>query len=374
MRIKRIRLFRVGIPFTLSVDHNLKKRKRTDALVAEVTTDDGAIGYGEGAPRKYVNGIGFDDIITHYTKSLSHLKDSEVLNLVDISDSSHTLGRAKFLPALTSAIELALLDLYARRNNVSVASLLGPSHQKPLIYSAVIPFMTEKNSSKIIEVVQYFQFSQIKIKVGTTRDIAQIERIKSVAPGSVDIRVDANRAWTFKEASEIIPELNDLSVSSVEEPLIVQQIDRLPELAAKIKVSLMLDESVYNLVQAKHFFQLIPNQQLLFNIKISKSTGLLGAHRLFQFAKRHHIACQLGCNVGETAILSAAGRLFAQTHPMKHLEGSFAPLFMEDDIGTKPIGFGHGGMAKALMGPGMGVEIVSQKVSRYGELIGKVEF
>ena len=46
--------------------------------------------------------------------------------------------------------------------------------------------------------------------------------------------------------------------------------------------------------------------------------------RLAQFAKQHGIGCQLGCQVGETAILSAAGRHFAgSVADLRHVEGSY---------------------------------------------------
>ena len=59
----------------------------------------------------------------------------------------------------------------------------------------------------------------------------------------------------------------------------------------------------------------------------------------------------VGCNVGETAILSAAGRIFAQTHSLEYLEGSAAAFFMEDDIAVNQITFGKGEGIRGISEP-----------------------
>ncbi|MBX2814561.1 MAG: hypothetical protein KTR24_01120 [Saprospiraceae bacterium] len=367
-------LFKVEIPFTLSVNHNLKRRSCTEALVVQLHADNGLVGFGEGAPRKYVNGIGFDDVEDNALDCLNLLQNRNIRSVGDIKRFCQLLLKRHYLPSLASALEIALLDLLFKEKNDSLANALGTEHQQPIVYSAVIPFLTPQNKDRILSLVLKNAFREVKVKVGQVDDLESLELIRNTLGDHVDIRVDANRAWTFSEAQRMVPLLKKFGVTSIEEPLIAEEIDRLPELSQKIKIALMLDESVYNLVQAKHFFERINAEQLLFNIKISKSTGLLGASRLYQYAKDRNIACQLGCNVGETAILSAAGRLFAQTHLLRHIEGSFAPFFMADDIGTKPVAFGLGGLAKPMTGPGLGIEIDTAKLLAYSQSVADLSF
>ena len=62
----------------------------------------------------------------------------------------------------------------------------------------------------------------------------------------------------------------------------------------------------------------------LFNLRLSKCGGFIPSLRLAQLAKRHGLGYQLGCQVGETAILSAAGRHFATSvDGIRYLEGSY---------------------------------------------------
>jgi muconate cycloisomerase len=71
------------------------------------------------------------------------------------------------------------------------------------------------------------------------------------------------------------------------------------------------------------------------------------------------ISCQLGCHVGETSILSAAGRQFGLTMPhVTFVEGSFSPYLLVRDVVSQAVVFHGGGMACELPGPGLGIEVL----------------
>jgi muconate cycloisomerase len=70
------------------------------------------------------------------------------------------------------------------------------------------------------------------------------------------------------------------------------------------------------------------------------------------------MGCQLGCQVGETALLSAAGRHFAATvTDLKYVEGSYDRHLVHEPLGTEDISFRRGGWAPILTGGGLGVTI-----------------
>jgi muconate cycloisomerase len=101
----------------------------------------------------------------------------------------------------------------------------------------------------------------------------------------------------------------------------------------------------------------------LFNLRLSKCGGFLPTLRLAELAVRHGLGYQLGCQVGETAILSAAGRQFAcGVGGIRFLEGSFDRHLVADALGETDITFGRGGSAPALPGGGLGVAIDAARV------------
>jgi muconate cycloisomerase len=102
-----------------------------------------------------------------------------------------------------------------------------------------------------------------------------------------------------------------------------------------------------------------------FNLRLSKCGGLIPTLRLAQFARRNGIGCQLGCQVGESAILSAAGRHFAASVAgLTAVEGSFDRHLVRTPLSREDITFRRGGWAPALPGPGLGVTIDSAAVER----------
>jgi muconate cycloisomerase len=118
----------------------------------------------------------------------------------------------------------------------------------------------------------------------------------------------------------------------------------------------MLDESLCSMVDAREALRLGTCD--LFNIRLSKCGGFIPSLRLAQFARQHGLGYQLGCQIGETALLSAAGRHFAcSVRDICYLEGSYDNRLLRENLGARDITFGWGGWAPALTGPGLGIEV-----------------
>lgn len=365
MKIRDLIIYPVRIPFSFSVDHHLKNRTSSSSLVVAISTYEGKVGYGEGAPREYVTGESLVEVEEAMDNARSFCTNQIVNTLEDIDALSQELLTKYAMPSMVAAIETALLDLLGQVENCSIADFFTTQKTYPLVYSGVLPHLPKEKLMHWLGVVQKLELQHIKMKVGYVDDLENLTLARQILGWQVDIRVDANRAWTLEEAILKIKELEQFQISCIEEPLVAEEIENLPALSRKISTPLLLDESVYNLKQAAYFAEKIDARQLIFNLKISKSGGLRGASHLHKFAKKHGIDCQLGCNVGETAILSSAGRIFAQTHELKYLEGSFAPFFMEADIGTEPIAFAKKGIAKRLNGNGLGITIDLKQLEKY---------
>ena len=82
-------------------------------------------------------------------------------------------------------------------------------------------------------------------------------------------------------------------------------------------------------------------------------------------AHQSGLGYQLGCQVGETGILSAAGRHFAASvGGIRFLEGSFDRYLVRERLTAEDLTFGVGGYAPALSGPGLGVNIDRASLER----------
>ncbi len=369
MKTRAINLYQVNIPFNTSIDHNLKKRSYSDSIVLEVQTLDGHVGYGEGAARSYVTGENIATIAQAAHTILEPLAALDINNLNEIERIVRRVQNEYQLPALAAAIEMALLDIWGQENACSLSNSFKNNNNFTPTYSAVLPFLPLEKMSKWIQLIKSLDFQQIKLKVGHERDEQYLALLRKELGDKVVIRLDANRAWSLAQALERVKTFEQYNIESIEEPLSVAALHQLPKLSEAVNTPIMLDESVCSIEQVVFYCNAIAAPKLRFNLKLSKMGGALATARIHALAQANGIKCQLGCNVGETAILSAVGRLFAQQHELIALEGSYATFFMEDDIAKQTLTFGARGIAEPIAGHGIGITIDKEKLVKYSQKI-----
>jgi muconate cycloisomerase len=203
-----------------------------------------------------------------------------------------------------------------------------------------------------------YRFTQLKIKVGIDghNDVDRVGAIRRRVGQAMDLRIDANEAWTPESVRAKILELKPFGITSVEQPIPHEQVAALREVRKDVGVPIMHDESLCGMIDAQRAVD--GGTCDLFNIRLSKCGGFIASLRLAQFAKQHGLGYQLGCQVGETAILSAAGRHFASSvRDIRYLEGSYDNHLVREALATTDLTFGWGGWAPALAGPGLGIAI-----------------
>src|SRR5262249_52198157 len=175
--------------------------------------------------------------------------------------------------------------------------------------------------------------------------------------------IDANEAWPPDQAAGRIRELEPFGISAVEQPVAHDHVDALAEVRRQVRTPIMLDESLCSQVDAER--AVAHGTCDLFNLRLSKCGGFIPSLRLAQLARQHGLGYQLGCQVGETAILSAAGRHFAAcVAGLRYVEGSYDRHLVREALGTRDLTFRWGGWARALPGPGLGVEVDARALER----------
>lgn len=379
MRVVQLSLFHTRVPLRKRIRHASHVRTETENIVARCVLEDGSLGYGEGVPREYVTGETVES-------GLDLLKRSDLPGQLDdcpdFESAIHTTERLQLAPvpgderhcmgnAARCAVELALLDAYGRHFGESLSSvtrILTPEIYQPreqVRYSGAITSASGWKARVRAWTMWVFGFRDIKVKVGISgqKDVKRLRIIRSRLGKHIDIRLDANEAWSPEEATDRIRELEPYQISSVEQPLHQKDNDALPMLRKQVSTPIMLDESFCGITDAE---QAVAHGWCdLFNIRLSKCGGFIPSLRLVEFARAHGIGYQLGCQVGETAILSAAGRHFAcSVADLKHIEGSYDGYLVREPLGDRNLTFGWGGVAASLSEPGLGVGIDPEALHR----------
>ena len=159
-------------------------------------------------------------------------------------------------------------------------------------------------------VKQGFNVIKTKVGTGTAEDIARMKAIREAVGPDVKIRVDANQAWTAKEAVNIIERLNEYDLELCEQPVRADDIEGLAYVTAHTSVPIMSDESCFNAHDALR--PVSARAVDIVNIKLMKCGGIREAQKINAICEAAHIPVMLGCMVEETNIgVTAAASLGA---------------------------------------------------------------
>ena len=352
--------------FQSTIKHNLATHLGSDNLVVRVTTADAVTGYGEGVPRTFVTGEILGESLTFLQEVLApellarkfHSPQALVIAMEDLYKET----QAQRHPAAFCALETALLDTAGRTWEMPVSELIGPKLRQNVVYSAVITMMSPEQMVQIFNLVKMIHMGFVKLKVGTDTDLETLRMARDILGSDVDIRVDANSAWSPTEAIARLKEMEPYRISAVEQPVAKADFAGLKQVQDALQIPVIADESLCTEEDAKRLIDLKACR--MFNIRLSKCGGLGAATRIRRMADKAGILCQLGCQVGETSILSAAGRHFALTVPhLSYVEGSYSHYLLVRDVVAQPVAFQDSGMAYELPGSGLGIEVLEEALS-----------
>ena len=179
---------------------------------------------------------------------------------------------------------------------------------------------------------------------------------RPLGTGKASLRVDANGAWRKDDAIAWLSETEGIPLAAVEQPLAKGDESELAILRDLFDFPLILDESVVTCDDAR---QLIDSRVADgFDIEISKCGGLLPALRLAALSRRANMRIQLGCAIGETSILSAAGLRFLEVCPgVQWAEGCLSRLRLQRDVVARGLTWRYGGRPPSHGGEGLGVDV-----------------
>ncbi|MEM9450345.1 MAG: enolase C-terminal domain-like protein [Cyanobacteria bacterium P01_E01_bin.6] len=381
MKIVAATLFSLRIPFVEAFAHSIRSRTYSDSIVVRVEADDGTVGYGEAVARPYVTGETVESCLAFMTTTLWPAVQYQEYPLppppTDIEPDG-ALGWlndvAATLPTSSSATvaddsghgvvawnaaragwEVALIDCLLKAEGLSLSQLLPPT-RSPITYSGVITASGVEQAVKMAKRFKQFGIPHLKVKVTGTGDRQCIAAIRDAVGAAPSLRIDGNGAYSVESAIATCADLADFNIDSAEQLIPRGQPADLAAVQAASPIPQMADESLITMADAEALIDAHACEW--FNLRISKCGGLAQTVAIAQKAEAAGIRLQLGCQVGETAILSAAGRHLAAWLPtVEFVEGSYGKLLLTQDVSRNPIHFGHRGQAPILTKPGLGVEV-----------------
>ncbi len=246
-------------------------------------------------------------------------------------------------PFLVCALDIAAWDLYGKLKGKKLYQLwnLDLSNSPVTDYTIGIDSI-----DKMLEKMQEKPWPVYKVKVGIEQDVEMVSTLRKNTDSV--IRVDANAGWTLEEALIKIPQLKELGVEFVEQPLAKDNWEGMKILFEKSPLPLFADESCVHekdVDKCREYFHGI-------NIKLTKCSGITPARRMIKRARELNMKVMLGC-MNESTIGSAA---MANLSPLVDFLDMDGPLLLNEDLATG-ISFDYGKF-NLTGGNGLGIELL----------------
>ena len=222
---------------------------------------------------------------------------------------------------LVCALDMAAWDIYGKMQKKKLYELWKGDISKNPLTDYTIGIDTIDN---MIEKMEERPWPIYKIKVGTADDVANVKALRENTDAI--LRVDANAAWDVETALQLIPQLKELGVELVEQPLARDNWEGMKILFKESPLPLLADEScaLENEVEKCHgFFHGI-------NIKLTKCSGITPARRMIKKARELNMQVMIGC-MNETTIGTAA---IAHLLPLLDHVDMDGPLLLSEDVAT----------------------------------------
>ncbi len=227
--------------------------------------------------------------------------------------------------AARNALDCALWDLEAKLSGIGVAERLGIALPPSLPTALTVTLDTPE--AMAVQALALGKAPLIKIKVDAVAPLAQIRAVRQAAP-EARLIVDPNEAWSPDLLVQAMPELAELRVALLEQPIPAAQSEALAAITPLVPIC--ADEACHT---AEDLPALLGRYQLV-NIKLDKTGGLTGALIMLHQARAMGFGVMTGCMTASSLSIAPAMLIGAQSD-FADLDG--AMLMVEDRPGAMPL-------------------------------------
>ncbi|WP_088009156.1 mandelate racemase/muconate lactonizing enzyme family protein [Indiicoccus explosivorum] len=361
MKIKKAVIRSVEFPLKEPFIISYATYPEMPAVILELETDTGLIGYGEAVPDEHVTG-------ESAAAAAAVLKDVLLPAVIGMDpfniEAIHQKMDSVLIrnPAAKAAVDIACYDLMGKAAGQPVYNLIGGKAKEALTYPKVLSIEEPRVMAEKAERALAEGYVSLKLKVGQGHPQLDVERIAAVRQAvgkDVQIRVDVNQGWKSPGmAASLIRQLEPLAISWVEQPIRIGDIAGLAEIRTKTAVPVMADETLHSMDDLLEIIRQRAADAV--NIKLMKCGGIYPAAAMAKTAEAAGITCQIGSMV-ESSVGSAAGYHVALARTNIGSTELTGPLLFTEEIGNL-----HYELPFVRLSgqPGLGIEIDESQLEK----------
>ena len=332
MKITEVRLGMISVPLRVPFKTALRTVNSVEDVVVEIRTDTGAVGFGEAPPTGAITGDTTGAIIgalqDHLIKSIvgRDVDDFEdLMKIVQKCVVHNTSAKA--------AVDMALWDLYGQLYKIPVYKMLGGCRKQIVTDITISVNDPEEMARDAINAIER-GYETLKVKVGANPalDVARLAAVRQAIGPDYQIRIDANQAWSPKQAVRILNQMQDkgLDIEFVEQPVAARDFEGMKYVTERSYVPVLADESVFSPDDALKIMQM--GAADLVNIKLMKCGGIYNALKIASAAEVYGVECMIGCMLEAKISVNAAVHLACAKQIITKIDLDGPVLCSEDPI------------------------------------------
>jgi o-succinylbenzoate synthase len=203
-----------------------------------------------------------------------------------------------------AAVDVALHDLIGRASGDPVWRLLGAAEAAPVTCNATLPAANPSETRVLAQRWADEGFRTFKLKVGLAGDVTQVATVRQTLGDGIEIRLDANGAWSVDDAADRLEALAQHRIELAEQP--VGTFEQMVDLRRRVEVRVAADESLVSPFDARRAKELGACDVAA--VKVAKVGGLGAALEIAE-TMPSYLSSALEGPVGITAAAHAAAAL-----------------------------------------------------------------
>lgn len=341
--------------------------------IVKITLEDGTYGWGEGYGPAHIlrAGIKFFEPFLLGKSALEH----EVL-WEEMYRRSMDYARSGILQAAISAVDVALWDIKGKLLNQPVSVLLG-GVKNPVIepYATGLYFTQVENLENALaeEASMYkeqgFRATKMKVGLGIEEDVKNVASVRNAIGPDMKLMVDANHAYSYKEAIELAKKIEQYNIGWFEEPVSPEDYEGYRRLRDHTSIPIAGGECEY----LKYGFRrLLENESVdIVQPDICAAGGITEAKKIATLAQtfsKDLVPHTWGTWIAISAAIHVVanldknpGRMF-NSLPMLELDRTENSL--RDQVTKHEVRL-EGGLLYVPKSPGLGVDVCPEMLEKY---------
>ena len=359
MRLERVELRRLSLPLRHPFETSFGRTTRKDFLLVGASAG-GVTGYGECVADDFPYYLPETNATVHHVLRDFLVPTAFTLDIAHPRQLLPAFAAVRGHEMAKAALEMAVHELWARREGVPLYRLLGG--RGGTIAAGVSVGLQPDEATLLARVEQEVAagYRRVKIKIAPGRDLDLLRALRQRFP-ALPLMVDANGAYTLADLP-VLRALDGFDLTMIEQPLGWDDLADHAVLQRQLRTPLCLDESIHGADDARRALEL--GACRVVNIKAGRVGGFEGSRAVHDLCRARAVPVWCG-GMLETGIGRLAN-VHLQTLPGFTLPGdtSASARYFDEDLVDPPVEVSPEGTITVPEGPGIGHALVWARVER----------